>query len=145
MGGNMQAVCPITDKRINENVSRLNALVTVLFVAAFLVFNFWGGIVFMMVDFALRGFIDSKYSIVCQMNKWIVSKINLSPKLMNAGPKMFAAQFGLVFTAFILLGLLFDMRIISQVVAIVLGVFSFMESAFGFCVACQLYPFLRKK
>lgn len=141
----MQAVCPITDRSINEQVARLNALVTVLFVIAFLVFNLWDGILFMMIDFILRGFVDSKYSVVCQMNKWIASRLNLSPKMMNAGPKMFAAQVGVVFTVFILLGMVFDFRVFSQVVALILGVFSFMEFAFSFCVACQLYPFFRKK
>jgi putative Mn2+ efflux pump MntP len=30
------------------------------------------------------------------------------------------------------------------VVAVIMGVFSFLESAFGYCVACKLYPLFRK-
>lgn len=140
----MQAVCPITDKRINERVARINALITFLLVVSFLIFKFWGSLVFLAVDFILRGFFDSKCSVICITSKWIVSHFNIGGKVINAGPKIFAAQVGVVFSI-VALSLFFSgFHIAGVIVASILALFSFLESAFGFCVACKLYPFFRK-
>jgi hypothetical protein len=140
----MQAVCPITDKRINERVARLNALVTVLLVTSFVFLHFWGALAILAVDFIIRGFFDSKYSPICQLNKWIALKLNMKAKMMNAGPKMFAAQVGMVLSIIALALFFKQCNTVCIAVASILGVFSFLESAFGYCVACKLYPLFRK-
>jgi len=140
----MQTVCPITDKRINKNVARLNAFLTVLLVLSFFISRSWYFFVILIVDFFIRGFIDSRYSLICIISKWITQALNIKGKLINAGPKIFAAQVGLVFSVFSLSFLLLHYNIFSLVFIGVLGVFSFLESAFGFCVACKLYRFFRK-
>jgi hypothetical protein len=140
----MQNVCPITDKRIDENVARVNALLTVLFILAFLIFAFWPGIIFLLVDFAIRGFIDGRYSLMTRFSRIIVAGFNWTPKPMNAGPKIFAAQIGLVFTIIIAAGIALGCSLLCIVVAGMLGLFSFLEFAFGFCVACKVYPFFRR-
>jgi hypothetical protein len=140
----MQQICPITDKRIDEKVARINGIVTLLLVVLFIVFNFWVGLAFLVVDFAVRGFIDSKYSLVCKLSKYIAKALNFEPKAINAGPKIFAAQVGLVFTLVALVAFATGNLLFGLVTAGVLGFFSLLESAFGFCVACQLYPFFRK-
>lgn len=140
----MQKICPITDKRIDERVARLNGVFTVLLVALFIAFNFWIGLLILIVDFAIRGFIDSKYSPICQLSKRIAKGFNSESKLINAGPKIFAAQVGLFLAAVALFGFAAGCSTFCLVVAGVLGFFSFLESAFGYCVACQLYPLFRK-
>ncbi len=140
----MQTVCPITDKRINERVARLNGLVTALLIAVFFVFNFQIALWVLMIDFAIRGFVDGKYSPICRMNIWIANKLNLSPKIINAGPKIFAAQVGLFLTIIALVSTMTNFTTICIVFASVLGFFSFLESFFGYCVACKLYPLFRK-
>jgi hypothetical protein len=140
----MQAVCPITDKRINEKVARFNALITVLLVISFLIFKVWYILAFLAVDFILRGFFESKCSLICITSKWIVKQFNFGGKVMNAGPKIFAAQVGMVFSI-VTLSLFFSgFHIAGLIVASILALFSFLESAFGFCVACKIYPLFRK-
>jgi len=141
----MQAVCPITDKRIDEKVSRLNAMVTVALMLVFFVFYSWGTLLFLAIDFAIRGFVDSKYSPVCQMNKWIARTFSFDSKPINAGPKIFAAQVGFFLSVLTLLALLFSFKEFGLVIAAMLGFFSFLEFAFGICVACKLYPLIRRK
>lgn len=140
----MQNICPITDKRIDERVARLNGVFTVLLVALFIAFNFWIGLLILIVDFSIRGFNDSKYSPICQLSKRIAKGFNFESKLINAGPKIFAAQVGLFLAAVALVGFAAGCSTFCLVVAGVLGFFSFLESVFGFCVACQLYPLFRK-
>jgi hypothetical protein len=141
---NMQAVCPITDKKINERVARINAFITVLLVVSFIVFNFWPALVLLAIDFVTRGFFDSRCSVICITSKWIVSTFNLKGKVMNAGPKIFAAQVGLVFSIVAITLFFAGFQIAGIAVASILGLFSFLETAFGFCVACKLYPLFRK-
>ncbi len=140
----MQKVCPITEKRIDENVARLNAFITVVFILLYIVFNFWAGMIFLLFDFTMRGFIDRQYSLIAQTNIKIVQALRLKPKLINAGPKIFAAQVGVLFTILIVLGLALNYTLFPLVLAGILGFFSFLELSFGFCVACQIYPFIRR-
>jgi hypothetical protein len=140
----MQAVCPITDKRIDEHVSRINAFITVLLVLSFIFFHFWGGMAFLTVDFMIRGFFDSKYSPVCLYSKWIVNTFNLNGKVINAGPKIFAAQVGMALSVISLAFFFKGCNTVCIAAASLLGVFSFLESVFGYCVACKLYPIFRK-
>lgn len=140
----MQAVCPITEKRINENVARLNGVATVLLIALFIILNYWGGMLFLMIDFITRGFIDNRFSLICQLNKWIVERFKLGGKIINAGPKIFAAQVGALLSTLALGTHLLGYANIALVFASILGFFSFLEAAFGFCVACKLYPLVRK-
>jgi hypothetical protein len=139
----MQAICPITDKRINERVARINALITFLLVASFIIFKFWGALVFLVFDFILRGFFDSKCSLICITSKWIVTRFKIGGKIMNAGPKIFAAQVGMVLSMVAVVLFLLGFQISGIFVASILGLFSFLESAFSFCVACKLYPLFR--
>lgn len=140
----MQAVCPITEKRINERVSRLNAVVTVLFTLFYIAFNFWGGMLFLLIDFFIRGFFDNRYSLVCQFNKWFVTRFNIGGKTVNAGPKIFAAQVGTVLSALTLLAYFANYYTLSIAVGGILAFFSILEAGFGICVACKLYPLVRK-
>jgi predicted membrane protein len=140
----MQNVCPITDKRINEQVARLNGVVTVLLVILFILFDFWPGMLFLSIDFMLRGFFDSRLSPICQFNIVLARQLNLTEKMMNAGPKIFAAQVGMLLSGVALATFALNCGTICLVIAGMLGFFSFLESAFGFCVACKLYPFIRR-
>lgn len=139
----MQAVCPITDKRIDERVARVNGLITFALTTAFVVFQWWVPMAFLMIDFAIRGLIDSKYSVLCWVSKYLVSQIPGKPKLINAGPKIFAAQVGLVLSTLTLALFAMNFSFAFIAVASMLGFFSLLEGAFGFCVACQLYPLIR--
>jgi hypothetical protein len=139
----MQAVCPITDKRIDERVARANGLITFVLTTLFVVFQWWVPLAFLAIDFAVRGLIDSKYSALCWVSKGLVSQMQSKPKLINAGPKIFAAQVGLVLSTLALVLFAINCSFACIAVASLLGFFSLLEGAFGFCVACQLYPLIR--
>lgn len=140
----MQNVCPITDKRMNEQVARMNAFVTFSLVLLFIVFGFRYAIYFLLVDFIIRGFVDGRYSLLSFLNIRIASALKISPKIINAGPKIFAAQVGVLFTLLITLGIILNYPYFALTLAVVLAFFSFLEMAFGICVACKIYPFIRR-
>lgn len=138
------AFCPITDKKINENSARSNAGITVLLIT---LYGLTGNAIFMIFlasDFLLRSTGLGKISPIAFASKNIVKYLSLKTHLINAGPKLFAARIGTLLTALAVLLLVFSLQTASLFVAGVLLVFSFLEVAFGVCVACLIYPYVYK-
>jgi hypothetical protein len=138
------AFCPISDKRIDEQVARLNGASTVLLLAAFVVSGNLLPILFLFVDFALRSGDLSRYSALAYLSRNIVKLLSIKPKLINAGPKIFAARIGLVFSLAIILSCFSGFINLSLILTGVFGACAFLEFAFCFCVACQIYPYVYK-
>lgn len=138
------AICPISNKKINETVARLNGFFTVLFL---LTFAFTGNILvisFLVIDFLLRSTDLSKYSIFAILSKSIARNLALKENFINAGPKIFAARIGLVFSISILFSALLGFSTAAYVFTAVFGLCAFLEAAFGLCVACEIYPLVYK-
>jgi len=136
------AICPISDRRINERVARVNGVFTVLLLLLFGITGQWFIPAFLAIDFLMRSGRLSKYSLMGNSSKNIVKWLLLPEQLINAGPKIFAARIGFVFSAIILVSVISGFTWLALGFAAVLAFFSFMEAAFGFCVACEIYPVL---
>lgn len=138
------AICPISDKRINERVARVNAAFTVFLLILFGFTDSVFIIFFLTFDFLLRATSYSKFSLVGVSSRNIVRYLPFDIHLINAGPKIFAARIGLVLSSLIILANLTDIGWLAFGIAGILGLFSFLEAAFGMCVACEIYPFAYK-
>lgn len=138
----MNAFCPVTDKRINENVTRLNAVFTLVLTGIFVATQNIIPIVFLATDFLFRAFDQSRYSLIAISSRGIAKYLSLSQVLINAGPKIFAARIGLIFSILILISYSVNLNVVAFTIAVTLVFFSFLEAAFGICVACRIYPFL---
>ncbi len=141
---NSNAFCPISTHRIDENVARFNAAITVL---SLIIYFISGSIllpIVLFIDFLLRGFELSKYSPFSIVSKYFLSLLKQEKQLVNAGPKLFAARIGVMFSIAIIVSALFEFEVLSFVLAFVFGICAFLEFAFGFCVACKIYPFVYK-
>lgn len=136
------AFCPVSDLRINERVARLNAAFTVLLLLVFVVTGNIIPVAILALDFFLRAFEFSRYSPFTLSSKQLVRVFRLSKNLINAGPKLFAARIGLLFSVGILASELFALHTAALSLTAILALFSFLESAFGICVACEIYPFV---
>jgi|WetSurSiteA1Bulk_404760.scaffolds.fasta_scaffold41606_2 hypothetical protein len=136
------ALCPVSDKKVNERVARINGIFTVLLIV---VSGLTGSIIpliFLAVDFCLRSFDFARYSLVAVSSRGIVSYLHLNEHMINAGPKIFAARIGLMLSSLIITLFFFHMYLPALALAGILGLFSFLEGAFGICVACEIYPFV---
>ncbi|MCK9411525.1 MAG: DUF4395 domain-containing protein [Prolixibacteraceae bacterium] len=136
------AFCPISENKIDEYVTRTNAGFTVLIIVSFLIASNFLFVVFLGVDFLLRSLELPKFSLVGISSRNILKYLQVKSKPINAGPKIFAARIGLVLTSMILLGILIQSNLLVIGISLILGIFSFLEFAFGFCVACQIYPYV---
>jgi hypothetical protein len=136
-----QLVCPVSNERINERLTRLNAFFTILIVAAGFVFN---SVVFPLVllaDFFIRAFTRSKYSPVSFVSAGLARLLQLSKKPIDKAPKIFAARLGFLMTLAIASLFLLQFYTASMVVAGILVFFATLESAFGICVGCFIYTY----
>jgi hypothetical protein len=138
------ALCPISDKRIDDHVARFNGGFTVLFLTVFLVTGNILPIVLLTIDFALRSGKYSSYSGFSFLSKIIIKSLTIKPEFINAGPKIFAARIGLFFNIAILISALFGFTDGVYSFAGIFGICAFLESALGICVACRIYPYVYK-
>lgn len=141
---NNNAFCPISYKKIDEHVARLNGFFTVGLLVVFLITGSVLPLLFLVVDFLARGLEYPKWSLLAQLSKQILSGVQVKPKLVNAGPKLFAARVGLLFSVMAAISTIAGWDVATYVIVFIFGICAFLEAAVGFCVACRIYPFLYK-
>ena len=138
----MVKICPVSAKRINENLSRLNAGFTVLVSTLFLITGLPVFAVILVIDFVFRNILEGRLNPVTRVNSYIIEVTGISRQLINAGPKIFAARIGLVLSTLGAFFVLYGNSTLALATIGILALFSFLESTFNFCVACKLYPYL---
>jgi hypothetical protein len=138
----MVEVCPVNERQVNENVTRLNALVTFIVVTVFIFTPYKWILFFLPLDFALRAWFQGRFSPIGRMNNYLVRSLNLGESLINEGPKLFATRIDLILSAGSVISFFAGLTVIAYVLGGVLVFFSFLEAAFGFCMACKIYPFI---
>lgn len=137
----MVKICPISERKINENVSRLNAFFTFLMSVSFLLTGSYIVLSIVIIDFSFRLIAEGKLNPLIKFNSFLLDNFNISKALINAGPKIFAARIGLLLSSSALIFAVPGFHNAAITTIMILGFFSFLESVFGFCVACKLYPY----
>lgn len=135
-------VCPISDQRVNEQVTRINALLTVVVVVLAFVLNSVWLLAFLMADFFIRAFTDVKYSPISFTSHSVRNALSLSVKMIDKAPKIFAARMGFMMSTMIAIFYIFNLTAAAVIVASVLIFFATLEFAFGICVGCMIYTYL---
>lgn len=138
----MSEVCPISFKQVDEKAARINAILSVISVVLFLITSYKFIIIFLTIDFFIRGFIDPLYSFYSALSKSILRLWNSKPKLIDGSPKIFAAKLGVLLSVLILVSSFFDYQIAKVVLSIVLVFFAILEGVFGYCVGCKIYSII---
>lgn len=138
------ALCPISDRKIDNHVARFNGAFTLLFLAAYFFTGSIFPVLFLLIDFSLRSGRGSRYSAFSFLSRQLVKLFSLKPEPINAGPKIFAARVGLAFTIGIIVSWLAGSPLSGYAFAAVFGTCALLESVFNICVACQIYPFVYK-
>jgi len=141
---NSSAFCPISYKKTDEHVARLIGLFTLIFIALWVITDSVLPLLFLLYDFLVRSFEKPALSLLAQFSKFIFASLKVKPAHINAGPKIFAARIGVLFTAIVLLFSIVSAPVTALVFAGIFAFCAFLESALGFCVACRIYPVLYK-
>lgn len=135
-------VCPISDQRVNKQVTRLNAMFAIGIIVLAFVLNSVFLFIFLMADFFIRAFTEIKFSPIGFASNSLSNTLNLPVRLIDKAPKIFAARLGFLMTMAIGGLFILSFKISSIVVAGMLIFFARLEFVFAICVGCMIYTFL---
>ena len=135
-------VCPISDQRINEQLTRLNALFTIGIIVLAFVLNSVLFMIFLMADFFIRAFTEIKFSPISYVSHYLSHALNLPLKMIDKAPKIFAARMGFLMTALITGLFVSDFNMASVIVSGLLIFFATLEFLFAICAGCMIYAYL---
>jgi len=135
-------VCPISDQRINEYVTRLNALFTIGIIVLAFVLNSVLLMIFLMADFFIRAFTEIKFSPIIFVSHYLSNALNLPLKMIDKAPKIFAARMGFLMTTLITGLYVSDLNLASAIVSGLLIFFATLEFLFAICAGCMIYAYL---
>lgn len=135
-------VCPISEERVNEQITRLNAMFTIGLIVLGISFNTVFIFVYLFADFFIRGFTEIKYSPVSYASYSLSNALNLQVRLIDKAPKIFAARLGLLMIGVISVLLFLKLNIAAYIVAGILIFFAGLEFIFAICVGCIIYTYI---
>lgn len=135
-------VCPISDQRVNEQVTRFNALFAIAVIVLAFVLNSVFMFTFLMSDFFIRAFTELKFSPISFASHYLSNALSLPVKMIDKAPKVFAARLGFLMTTAIAGLFIFNLQLASAIVAGMLIFFAGLEFVFAICVGCMIYTYL---
>lgn len=140
------AVPVLNERAVRAAAGILLMFAMAAFMNAWLLGNFQPTRVFVvafLIDFALRIFVNPRYSPSLVLGQWLVRK--QQPEWVGAPQKRFAWAIG-----FVLASVMFYLVVLNQVIGPINIVvcaacitLMFFESAFGICIGCKLYNWIK--
>nr|WP_320113784.1 DUF4395 domain-containing protein [uncultured Desulfuromonas sp.] len=140
----MVQACPISAQQVNGKACQINALFTVICLVAFLFTPAKWILLPLAADLLIRAFLNPMFSPFNMASDALLRQCKVSPRMTNAGPKLFAAKLAFVFVVIMLLSRLIGYESVAVFFAACLAFFASLEAAFSFCVACKAYPLFLK-
>lgn len=134
-------VCPISNVKIDSNVSRLTVFMNSILIALYLLTGAPYFMILVAIDYAIRASWKPKYSPLRWVAVGIARMGGLSEKQVEQDPKLFASRVGFLFAVISVFLTPLSMKA-SLIVAGVLLVFTILDSVFDFCVGCLTYHYV---
>ena len=138
----MAHVCPISRTVVNKNVVLFSAATTFSLLLIFLFTQNHYILFFLAGEFFIRGFLSSKFSPMVIVGTLLTNFVGCNPKMVNGGPKRFAAKIGFSMTILVLSLWYAGLIIPALFVAVIFATLTGSETLFGFCLACELYGWI---
>ena len=135
-------VCPISDQRVNEQITRLNAMLVIGIIVLAFVLNSLSLFVFLMADFFIRTFTNLKFSPISFASHSLSNALNLPIRMIDKAPKIFAARLGFLMTLAMALLFIFNFKITAIAVTAILIFFASLEFFLAICAGCLIYTYL---
>ncbi len=137
-----QIVCPISNEKVNEQITRINALIGIVVLVSGFVFNSALLLVFLMADFYIRAFTQLKYSPISYTSHRLANAFNLDKKAIDKAPKVFAARLGFIMTFAITVLYISGLYTAALTIGGILVFFATLEFALAVCMGCILYTYV---
>lgn len=132
--------CPANT--VDEHAARVVAAMVVILAIVSVATAEWFVMVLLALDFVVRGFVDRHYSPLRFVAKNITAAAGWQSRPVYAPPKRFAAQVGAAVTTLATVFHAGGFHNAAAVTTALLIVAASLEAAFGFCLACWIYPYI---
>jgi len=136
--------CPVSSITVNENRVRVTAFFVFITSLTYLVVSEWVIPALLAVDFFLRASGKGKYSPLNLLSGWLVRLLKIANRPIDQAPKRFAAGMGFVLACGLFTADIYALSATAFVLALTLALFSFLESALGFCAGCHVYSLIKR-
>jgi hypothetical protein len=134
-------ICPVSTEQVNEKITRLNALITVIIASAGILFQSPVFFIFLASDFFIRGFTNLKLSPIGFASSHLANSLKLRPKQIGKAPKVFAARLGFLLTFSISLFLALGFPFMTILLTGLLILFALLEFSLAICAGCLIYTY----
>ena len=132
-------ICPVSNEKVAEHISRITALLTVITFIAYILTGFLPFALLALFDFFARSYQIKSISLFSKIATKIGSILNLESQRIDKAPKIFASRLGFVFSLLIVAFNLFGLLQTSYFVSGILILFATMECILNFCIGCYIY------
>jgi hypothetical protein len=136
--------CPLNFTRVDENISRVNALFVSSFVILYLYMPFVYILIFLVFDFSIKLFFQTLTSPLSFISQGFKKLFYIKDAFVDGGAKRLAGFFGLFFMSLLLVIHFFHSWTASFVVALLYLSCSFLDILFSFCIGCKIYFIIKK-
>ena len=136
--------CPISQESVDASVVRINSFYVGSVFAVFVLTQNPFIILFLVLDFITRIFLNKEYSLLIQLSKKTKKLLKMKSEIVDNAPKKLASYFGLTFVVAIFIATLFGFSSIVYSLSIVLGACIFLEVAFSYCLGCEVYHLYKR-
>lgn len=134
-------ICPISNVKIDNNVSRLTVFFNAVCLGVFVLTQIPWFVALVALDYGLRVMGLAQFSPMRWLAVTIAGALKLPATMKDQAPKMFAARLGFLFSAGSALFFAVSLPV-SLVLGSILLVFATLDSVFDFCVGCLTYTYL---
>ena len=140
----MSYSCPLNFKPVDSNTSRISSLLVASFVILYLITLHEFILIFLIMDFSAKLFIKKELSIIYNIASSLRHLFKIQEKLTDGGAKRLAAMFGLIFVVSLLLTHIFNLAILSLVIAGIFLTCSLLDVFLNYCLGCKIYIIIKK-
>ncbi|MGF1584070.1 MAG: DUF4395 domain-containing protein [Bacteroidales bacterium] len=136
-------ICPVSDRKTDENATRIAAVLTAIITVAALAVNSYIILFLLAADFAVRSFTPGTGSLLKILSGQIAGMLDIrNKKHTDAAPKKFAALLGMTFSLLAGVFLVVQLPVAALITASILVFCAFLEGIFGYCLGCLVYSVL---
>lgn len=136
--------CPVSLISVDSNIARINAFYVGILFSLYLVTGFPLLVLFLIVDFSTRIFLQKEYSLLHILSKATKKILKLPTLKVDAAPKRLAAFFGLFFLVTIFILNFFNLTLLAYICGVILLLCIFLEVVFSYCLGCEIYHIYKK-
>ena len=140
----MTECCPISQKRTDSYLERIEAFITAAVVATFVMTCSFAMPLILAIDFLLKLATQNRYGIFRPLSKKCKEIFKLPQKSVDDAPKKFARLLGMLISFNLVVLYMLNLHIPAVILSCIFITFALLEAFFDYCVGCKIYTALKK-